>query len=51
MDEVEFIYAVPITAIVMVILYFIRSKMALYIQAIDLKREMDDNMKDPQKIE
>lgn len=51
MDEVEFIYAVPITAIVMVILYFIRSKMAIYIQAIDLKKEMDENMKSPKKIE
>ena len=44
-DEVEFIYTIPITVIVMVILYFIRSKMAIYIQAVDLKREMDKNMK------
>jgi len=49
-DEVEFIYAVPISAIVMVILYFIRSKMAIYILAVDLKKEMDENMKIPKKI-
>ncbi len=51
MDEVEFIYAVPITAIVMVILYFIRSKMSIYIQAIDLKKEMEKNMKVPNKLD
>jgi len=50
-DEVEFIYSVPITAIVLVILYFVRSKMAIYIQAIDLKKEMDQNMKNPKKID
>ena len=50
-DEVEFIYSVPITVIIMVILYFVRSKMAIYIQAIDLKKEMDLNMKKPKKID
>jgi hypothetical protein len=50
-DEVEFIYTVPITVIIMVILYFVRSKMAIYIQAIDLKKEMDKNMKNPKKID
>ena len=50
-DEVEFIYTVPIAVIIITILYFIRSKMAIYIQAVDLKKEMDENMKDPQKIE
>jgi hypothetical protein len=50
-DEIEFIYTVPIAVIVMVILYFIRSKMALYIQAVDLKREMDENMKIQKKVE
>jgi len=49
-DEVEFIYSVPITVIIMVILYFIRSKMSIYITAIDLKKEMDENMKTPKKI-
>ncbi len=49
-DEVEFIYTVPIAVLIIVILYFVRSKMAVYILAVDLKKEMDDNMKDPKKI-
>ena len=48
--QVDFIYTVPILVLVVVILYFIRSKMAIYIQAVDLKKEMDDNMKIPNKI-
>ena len=40
----------PIAVIVIVILYFIRSKMAIYILAVDLKEEMDENMKTPTKI-
>jgi len=51
MMEVEFIYTVPITVIVMVILYFVRSKMAIYIQAVDLKKEMDENMKIQKKVD
>ncbi|GGK60127.1 MULTISPECIES: hypothetical protein [Flavobacteriaceae] len=47
-DEVEFIYTVPIAVIIITILYFIRGKMSIYIQAVDLKQEMDENMKDPQ---
>jgi hypothetical protein len=50
-DEVDFIYTVPIAVIIIVILYFIRSKMAIYILAVDLKKEMDENMKNPKKIE
>lgn len=50
-DEQEFIYAVPITVIVVVILYFVRSKMSIYIQAMDLKKEMDANMRNPKPIE
>ena len=49
-DEVDFIYTVPIAAIIVVILYFLRSKLAIYILAIDLKKEMDENMKNPKKI-
>ncbi|MFK5958705.1 MAG: hypothetical protein QM495_07520 [Lutibacter sp.] len=49
-DEIEFIYAVPITVAVVVILYFLRSKLSIYILAVDLKKEMDENMKDPKKI-
>lgn len=50
MDEIEFIYTVPIAVLIMTILYFIRSKMSIYIHAVDLKKEMDENMKDSQKI-
>lgn len=49
-DELEFIYTVPITAIVVVILYFLRSKLAIYILAVDLKKEMDEKMQNPKKI-
>lgn len=49
-DEVEFIYTVPIAVIIIVILYFLRNKMAVYIQALDLKKEMDENMKNPKKF-
>ncbi|WP_299528395.1 hypothetical protein [uncultured Lutibacter sp.] len=49
-DEVDFIYSVPIAVIVVVILYFLRSKLAIYILATDLKKEMDENMKTPKKI-
>jgi hypothetical protein len=49
-DEVEFIYTVPFLVVIFVILYFIRSKLSIYIQAVDLKKEMDDNMKTPKKF-
>ena len=49
-DEIEFIYTLPIAVIIMVILYFIRSKMSIYLEAMDLKREMDMNMKTSNKI-
>lgn len=50
MDEVEFIYTVPFLVVILVILYFIRSKIAIYIQAVDLKKEMDENMRTPKKF-
>lgn len=43
-DELEFIYTVPITAIIMLILYFLRNKLSVFIQAVDLKKEMDETM-------
>ncbi len=49
-DEVEFIYTVPFLALIIVILYFVRSKISIYIQAVDLKKEMDENMKTPKKF-
>lgn len=51
MMEVEFIYTIPITVIVMVILYFIRSKISIFIQAVDLKEEMDESMKEPKELD
>ena len=49
-DEVDFIYTIPIAVVIVIILYFIRSKISTYIQAVDLKREMDQNMKIPKKF-
>lgn len=50
-DTVEFIYTVPLIVLIALILYFVRSKMAIYIIAVDLKKEMDDVMQNPKKIE
>lgn len=50
MDEVEFIYTVPFLVVIVMILYFIRSKISIYIQAVDLKKEMDENMRTPKKF-
>lgn len=50
MDEVEFIYTVPFLVVILVILYFVRSKISIYIQAVDLKKEMDENMSTPKKF-
>lgn len=49
-DEVEFIYTVPFLAVILVVLYFIRSKISIYIQAVDLKKEMDEKMKTPKRF-
>jgi len=49
-DTVEFIYTVPIAAVIIAILYFLRSKMSLYIKAMDLKKEMDEKMSTPKKF-
>ncbi|KUO69286.1 MAG: hypothetical protein APF83_04485 [Lutibacter sp. BRH_c52] len=49
-DEVEFIYTVPFLVLILVILYFVRSKISIYIQAVDLKKEMDENMRTPKKF-
>lgn len=43
-DEIEFIYTLPILVPVVVGLFFIRHKISIYIQATDLKKEMDDKM-------
>ena len=42
-DEVEFVYTVPITIIIVGILYFLRGKLSIYIQALNLK-EVEDKI-------
>ena len=46
-DEYEFIYSVPISLIIIMILYFIRSKISIFLKARDIKKEMDDVMNKP----
>lgn len=46
-DEVEFIYSLPITLIILTILYFVRSKIHVYLKAKDIKKEMDEVMNKP----
>jgi hypothetical protein len=48
-DEIEFIYTLPILVIVVVLLFFIRSKLSIYIEALDLKKEMDTIMENSKK--
>ncbi|GAB1307346.1 hypothetical protein KH5_00290 [Urechidicola sp. KH5] len=40
-DEVEFIYSLPFTIVILTILYFIRSRISLYLKAVDLKEQVD----------
>jgi magnesium-transporting ATPase (P-type) len=47
MDQYEFIYSLPITLIILTILYFIRSKINVYLKAMDIKKEMDEVMDRP----
>lgn len=47
-DEMEFIYSLPFTILILTILYFIRSKISLFLKAKDLKKQADeviDNVK------
>lgn len=44
LDEIEFIYVIPLMVIILTPLYFIRKKLAIYLDAIDLKEEMDTVM-------
>lgn len=41
-DELEFVYSLPFTLTILVILFFIRSKISLYLKATDLKKQADD---------
>ncbi|MDP2089373.1 MAG: hypothetical protein Q8J84_08225 [Flavobacteriaceae bacterium] len=39
-DQVEFAYSIPVTAVVLTILYLIRSKMGVYVSALHLQEEI-----------
>ncbi|MDP3353148.1 MAG: hypothetical protein Q8S44_05345 [Flavobacteriaceae bacterium] len=39
-DQVEFAYSIPVTAIVLTILYLIRSKFGIYVSALHLQEEI-----------
>ncbi len=41
-DESEFAYSLPITAIILLVLLMIRSKISIYLKAVNLKKEADD---------
>lgn len=42
LDETEFIYIIPLLVIILTPLYFIRKNIETYLNAVDLKKEMDD---------
>ena len=43
-DEYEFIYSLPISIIIILILFFIRSKLSIFLKAKDIKKQMDEQM-------
>lgn len=43
-DEYEFIYSLPISILLILILFFVRSKISIYIKAKDIKKQMDEQM-------
>jgi hypothetical protein len=43
-DDLEFIYSLPISLIVLTVLFFIRSKIRVFLKAKDIKKEMDEVM-------
>ncbi len=42
MDEFEFVYSIPITALILMVLLMIRSKIKVYLKAVNLHKEVDD---------
>lgn len=48
-DKIEYIYTIPILVIVLLALYVIRNKIAIYLEAIDLKKQMDSAMEKQKK--
>ncbi|MDP3312134.1 hypothetical protein [Lutibacter sp.] len=49
-DEIEFIYTLPLIIQVLIILYLIRIKLSIYLEAVDLKKEMEEKMSKSQNI-
>lgn len=45
-DEYEFIYSIPFTLVILTILYFIRSRISTYLKAVDLKKEVDNQIEE-----
>ena len=43
-DEYEFVYSLPISIIILTILYFLRSKIGIFLKAKDIKKQMDEQM-------
>lgn len=41
-DDLEFIYSLPFTLTILVILFFVRSKISLFLKATDLKKQADE---------
>ena len=41
-DEMEFVYSLPFTLLILTILYFIRGKISLFLKATDLKQQADE---------
>lgn len=48
-DEIEFIYIIPLIIIILTPLYYIRKNLAIYLNALDLKKEMDSVIKNSEK--
>ena len=43
-DEFEFVYSLPISIIIILILFFLRSKISIFLKAKDIKKQMDEQM-------
>ncbi len=50
-DEFEFIYSLPVTLLVLTILFFVRSKISLYLKAVDLKKKAEELTDRPMRKE
>jgi hypothetical protein len=46
-DEFDFIYSLPVTVVILTTLFFVRSKIGVYLKAKSIKKEMDEVMDRP----